>query len=821
MSLQPVFGEPNGYPMSDDQIVDQLIGNAYKIVKFVAERMYLLRIVADNIDGVNLVSANINQINTVALSINSVNAVASRLIEIQALHSQLAKLVALYPQIGMFGTIHANLSFLLTLPVLAAQVSADAANANQSAIDAQAAYQATLLISTGTLGYPVPALPQPISTLKFLRADGTWAEPLIPAPVVSGNMNNPMTAQQDLIVGGVAGAPTRLAKGTNNSALQIRNGVVVWDDLPTLSSLALGGPPAYPWAVTIDPPPPTSTLTVAIPEMVVQFPLKRFTLPPTNVTLLPNTIRDIWITDLGAYHYEDKALSDYWQFPRYDNWLHYARVQSSGTKVQGVYMRRATKPIPLRPSPRQYTDYHFTEYHAIPTTWQTWVDGMTAVINVVYRSARGDLWKCHTAGVAELAPDGPTFTEEANSGYDLVPSGSAIFTFRGRSAYAGALRVSARSGVTWYFSSLAAGMMAKRAPALVKDYLKSVAFHVVNEWITAAVYTEGRKVAGPLTQGRVWECVVGGTATATPAFTANAAVGTEVTEGTIVWRCIGNYAHPDQKFFWYDAEPTLRMAKSPDSHDSYAACWIWAVYRYVKATGDTAWLNEVTVQNGLTYQQLMRQVIDTNLTTQILANKLTKTFQQDGVPFGGSYAASFFMDNTEVWAGFAAAERLWTTYIPDAPYAASMAVLKNTVAEGLESLWEPETGTYKYVQGLVSMAPTVPGNALFYPLCMSQAWGFLWGVPLNKDRMYSALKFMNDNYPNWWARNDIDDLLALGAHYAYAVASGSNLGKAQIIDRVESERLIPGQADLYIMDAAYYLVLRDSLHLKDLMDQIE
>ena len=114
------------------------------------------------------------------------------------------------------------------------------------------------------------------------------------------------------------------------------------------------------------------------------------------------------------------------------------------------------------------------------------------------------------------------------------------------------------------------------------------------------------------------------------------------------------------------------------------------------------------------------------------------------------------------------------------------------------------------------MAPAVPGQALFYPLCMSQAWGFLWGVPLDNDRSYRALDYMSANYPYWWARNDTDDLLALGAHHALVTATRSSTVRKEVLERVEMERLQLGQSDIYIHDAAYYLNIRDSLPVKHL-----
>ncbi len=55
---------------------------------------------------------------------------------------------------------------------------------------------------------------------------GTWLPVLLGS---SGGLTNPMTAQDDLIVGGTAGAPARLAKGSNGQVLTLNNsGHVGW-----------------------------------------------------------------------------------------------------------------------------------------------------------------------------------------------------------------------------------------------------------------------------------------------------------------------------------------------------------------------------------------------------------------------------------------------------------------------------------------------------------------------------------------------------------------------------------------------------------------
>lgn len=58
---------------------------------------------------------------------------------------------------------------------------------------------------------------------KFLRGDASWAES-------TGGMTNPMSQVADMIVGGTAGAPARLAKGDDGQVLRTLAGVQDWDD---------------------------------------------------------------------------------------------------------------------------------------------------------------------------------------------------------------------------------------------------------------------------------------------------------------------------------------------------------------------------------------------------------------------------------------------------------------------------------------------------------------------------------------------------------------------------------------------------------------
>jgi len=584
---------------------------------------------------------------------------------------------------------------------------------------------------------------------------------------------------------------------------------------------ALAGKEFYPFVLDYTLPPTSSTTAFVLPPVTVQFYKGKFDVPGMTYNAPTLMIVDVWINDAGAYVFEACAYDAYNSLPRHDNWLHMYRLQTSATKIQGIYQRFGTYPTIKRGVARPYGPTQFKDLYSIPTAYVNWVDGAAVTRGTVYKSAGGDLWKCEDGGVCASAPAAPTYEEDLNSGFSIEISGNAPFTFRGRSAYSGALRTSPRGGVQWYFANIAAGLMAGKCPVECKAHIQAALFHMADNWVPSAYYFDGSKVAGALTQGRVWEAQIAGQSGVASTFPAAAAINSMHVDGSVTWKCIGICAHTDLRMFWYDTEPTMRAARSPDSHDSYAATLVWAVWRYMDANPtDTAWLSVATKHpNGKTVLGLLQDILYFNLHTQLNgATLLSNTFQYNKVPGGGMYAANFFMDNCEVYAGFLAAERLWgnAAWGNNAPFSAYNATFKNDVLTGLESLWEKETGTYKYIAGLPSMAPTVPGKANFYPLCMSQAWGALWGVPLYSDRIEKCFKFMGTHYPMWWARNDMDDLLAFGSHYAHVLYSGSCTAKIESLRRAETERFKSDQADVYVMDIAYYISMRDSVIVRDL-----
>lgn len=93
-------------------------------------------------------------------------------------------------------------------------------------------------------------------------------------------MNNPMTTAEDIIVGGVSGAPTRKAKGSNGDVLTITAGAVGWatpssgggfSEIVAVKDSAGGGDLTTTSTTFTDLTGATATLTTAAVRCMVNF----------------------------------------------------------------------------------------------------------------------------------------------------------------------------------------------------------------------------------------------------------------------------------------------------------------------------------------------------------------------------------------------------------------------------------------------------------------------------------------------------------------------------------------------------------------------
>ncbi|QDH84722.1 appendage [Achromobacter phage vB_AxyP_19-32_Axy24] len=102
----------NPFPSGDsccgtnyDMTVDQLLGNAYQVVKFVAMRMPFIKTVSDNIDKVIAIVA----------ALDKLKELEAKLPELLALHEKLAELMKLYTHLNELLLISSNMTQLLTV----------------------------------------------------------------------------------------------------------------------------------------------------------------------------------------------------------------------------------------------------------------------------------------------------------------------------------------------------------------------------------------------------------------------------------------------------------------------------------------------------------------------------------------------------------------------------------------------------------------------------------------------------------------------------------------------------------------------------------
>lgn len=87
-------------PYSPDLLVDQVIGSAYQIVKYVAANMEMLIELSEAMPVLEVVFANIADINTVATNITSVNTVSSNIGAVNTINTNITALLAIYTNLA-------------------------------------------------------------------------------------------------------------------------------------------------------------------------------------------------------------------------------------------------------------------------------------------------------------------------------------------------------------------------------------------------------------------------------------------------------------------------------------------------------------------------------------------------------------------------------------------------------------------------------------------------------------------------------------------------------------------------------------------------
>jgi len=601
--------------------------------------------------------------------------------------------------------------------------------------------------------------------------------------------------------------------GTSGQVLGIdTNGDINWV-AQSGGSGALGNTESgfAPYLICGDSIPTTAGLQATFPAISAAFPSSGPNATVISVSLwshtfTPSKVSDVWLDSTGAITYYESALNAYSDLPRFDTKLLLYRVQTNAAAIEGVYPTFSYYPVRLEP-PKKFLTADLFQYNmVIPSYTHTWVSGAQHEMDDVILTSAGDLWRVvayGTLGTSEPA------TPLTNGAFKNITSGLCLLDYVGDVNYIGAWKESETGGIMWYFSSIAAGLMAKALPAEVKTYLQTAIKFAAWNWQAITPYQAGMLVGGVYTSGRLWQCTTAGTSDVAANFPSSATAGTTTyADGTAAWLCVDVYSGSAQ-WFWKDYSPLFGIVEE-DSHDSYASCLIWAIAKYLEATGDTAWLSQTSPHAAYTYGAAIKEILYANIITQVDGTSgLINTFQGNIRSDGWAYAEQYLMDNCEDYAGLAAAIELYNNYLGDAAYAAYLQSYQDNLLIALEGLYDNTNFCYSYAFGADMAAAGT--SALFYPWVMSQLWPALWNVPLDTKRYKTAIDWADTKFPIWWARTDSVTTLSLGAHLGLSYVTKDGTIVSDIMRRINEHHLFEASADTSVDDFAYYLTLKAML----------
>lgn len=548
----------------------------------------------------------------------------------------------------------------------------------------------------------------------------------------------------------------------------------------------------------------------------------------TTITAVAERNTDIWLNADGTITTTDDELLSYVDMPMYQDKVLLARMQTNSTAIIAV--------LPLANKTRVRYDEGIVK--AIPLSFEdTYVIPKRATVKYIPSSGsievdKGDVLLDTTNGEYWLVlSDRSTIDSTATFPTvktDFQYCGFAMVIFAGWVGYEGIWKLSKCGPIVWYFAFIAGGLLAKEYPALVKDLIISGFDHVVYDWQPNTSYKIGQKVAGDSTKGLVWECIKAGTTNNNTQFLYDVNVGhTLISQSsTPSWRAIANWNGVAQ-YFWKDKEPNGTVRRE-DSHDSYAAMFLWMINEYIKATGDTSW---VTTQRT----QLIQNILTYNIINQLDFGPLefggTKVFQNDADPDpenpgGAIYANHYLMDNCESYAGLKAAIDIYNTLDISTTIPTETQNVTTTLEAKLADLayyidvsyWEDMTGCYLYDTNVTSEdVPTSADYPGFYPWIMAQGAPALWEVPLNYTKQQRAFEWTNNIFPKWWARTDTDTTSSLYAETGFVKFTENEVYRQEVLAKI-TDYMKQGRG-VNIDTYAYYRTLLN-LPIKALSDKV-
>ena len=129
MAYQPIFQNGGVEGMATEPHVDRMLGNAYQVVRYVAQKMH----------HVQRLSTNMQSLVATSNSLTEVAQVAAVRAEVVALYANLTELVSIYPNMTALLAVQADMADLLAVPVISAEhlrlasLRADAALASEEA----------------------------------------------------------------------------------------------------------------------------------------------------------------------------------------------------------------------------------------------------------------------------------------------------------------------------------------------------------------------------------------------------------------------------------------------------------------------------------------------------------------------------------------------------------------------------------------------------------------------------------------------------------------------------------------------------------------
>lgn len=200
-----------------------------------------------------------------------------------------------------------------------------------------------------------------------------------------------------------------------------------------------------------------------------------------------------------------------------------------------------------------------------------------------------------------------------------------------------------------------------------------------------------------------------------------------------------DYTIDDVSFPGGIAFPTSFALHVSDSDDSYGATFASLALAYVKASGDTAWLDGNKAR--------INAIVDSNCVVPIKANNLTSTFTPTNTQ--KQWTIGYFMDNCEVYRGLRDCAEL-NDLASNTTLANYFDSAADRVAQGLRDLWAA-TG-FRYADALLMLrSPGAAESAVLYPDGACQVFAQVFGITELADLYTPAYAYLNNNFPNWEA----------------------------------------------------------------------